>query len=173
MGRNFFAKSPADRIREKYNTLKDQQKVAFAAAMAGGNLFITGGGGCGKTHLLKTIFESKTLLRNAIDKPYQCLLLASTGKAAELFGGWTYHRILGIGCGTGINKNGTGFICRKAVTAKADCIILDECSMMSANHYDCIFETIEAGNQKRAEIGLPPTQIIIFGDFCQLPYCTG
>ena len=62
-------------------------------------IFLTGQGGCGKSHLVKTIFHalSKTLLRKGSDpeKP-RVLLLASTGVAAENINGTTIHSGLGI-----------------------------------------------------------------------------
>ena len=65
-------------------------------------VFITGNGGCGKSHLIRTIYHSltKTLSNQAMssDKP-KVLLLAPTGVAAINIDGTTIHTGLGIPVG--------------------------------------------------------------------------
>ena len=62
-------------------------------------IFITGGAGTGKSHLIKTIFASLTKTLNYtsqnIDKP-KVLLLAPTGVAAVNISGNTIHSALGM-----------------------------------------------------------------------------
>ena len=64
------------------------------------HLFITGSGGCGKSHLIKTVYNSllKILTSKNLDKP-RVLLLASTGVAAVNIDGITIHSGLGIPIG--------------------------------------------------------------------------
>ena len=63
------------------------------------HIFLTGQGGCGKSHLVKTIYHSlsKLLLRKGADpgRP-RVLLLAPTGVAAVNIDGTTVHSGLGI-----------------------------------------------------------------------------
>ena len=65
------------------------------------HLFITVGGGCGKSHLLRTIYQaiSKTLMYNGgdPDKP-RILSLAPTGVSAVNIDGTTIHSGLIINC---------------------------------------------------------------------------
>ena len=65
------------------------------------HVFITGGGGCGNSHLLRTIYQAvtKTLMYNGGNpgKP-RVLLLAPTGVAAVNMDGTTIHSGLGINC---------------------------------------------------------------------------
>ena len=62
------------------------------------HLFITGGGGCGKSHLLRTIYQAatKTLMHNG-GGPHKLrvLLLAPTGVAAVNINGTTMHKLQG------------------------------------------------------------------------------
>ena len=62
------------------------------------HLFITGGGGCGKSHLLRTIYQAvtKTLMHNG-GEPHKLrvLLLAPTDVAAVNINGITTHKLQG------------------------------------------------------------------------------
>ena len=99
------------------------------------HLFITGRGGCGKSHLLRTIYQAvtKTLIYNGgdPDKP-RVLLLAPTGVAAVNIDGTTIHSGLGI--------NSKGQFCPLNDKQKASLrnklsegmlLIIDEISMIS------------------------------------------
>ena len=65
------------------------------------HLFHTGGGGCGKSHLIKTVYQSvsKLLLYHgdSPDKP-RVLLLAPTGVSTIKISGTTLHSALGLPC---------------------------------------------------------------------------
>ena len=63
-------------------------------------MFITGSGGCGKSHLIKTLYHSltKTLCSKNSDKP-KVLLLAPTDVVAINIEGMTIHSGLGIPIG--------------------------------------------------------------------------
>ena len=64
-------------------------------------LFLTGGGGCGKSHLLRTVYQSVTKLllyrSGDLDKP-GVLVLAPTGVAVINTNGTTIHSGLNIPC---------------------------------------------------------------------------
>ena len=64
-------------------------------------LFITGGRGCGKSHLLRKIYQAvtKTLMHNGGDPDkLRVQLLAPTGVAAVNIDGTTIHSGLHINC---------------------------------------------------------------------------
>ena len=66
------------------------------------HLFLTGGGGCGKSHLIKTIFQavSKIFLYHdvSLEKP-RVMLLAPNGVASININGTTLHSAFGLPCG--------------------------------------------------------------------------
>ena len=65
------------------------------------HIFLSGGGGCGKSHLIKTIYNSvnKVFLHQSEnpEKP-RVLVLAPTGVAAININGTTIHSGLNIPC---------------------------------------------------------------------------
>ena len=66
------------------------------------HLFVTGGAGVGKSHLIKTIYQSltKTLAYRSTDSSKkQVMLIAPTGVAAVNIQGSTIHSELGIPVG--------------------------------------------------------------------------
>lgn len=66
------------------------QEKALQAAKKGENVFISGGGGVGKSYISRRIVEELQKERKNI------LVTASTGKAAMLIGGVTCHRAFQI-----------------------------------------------------------------------------
>lgn len=69
--------------------LNERQWWAFSSAMRGDNIFLTGGAGTGKSHTLRIIRQYLA------KKSY--VLCASTGCAAALIGGQTFHQALALG----------------------------------------------------------------------------
>jgi len=103
------------------------------------NLFVTGGAGTGKSHLIKTIFAaaSKTLSYGSshIEKP-NILLLAPTGVAAVNINGTTIHSALGIPIdtkGLTLNKLPDKKRCNlREQVSNVKAIIIDEVLMVSS-----------------------------------------
>ena len=73
--------------------LSKEQSCALEAALAGSNLFITGGGGTGKSHCVRAIYSSLSSQHG----PGRVHLTSSTGCGAALIGGITVHSFSGIG----------------------------------------------------------------------------
>ena len=99
------------------------------------HIFLTGGGGVGKSHLIKTIYMSinKVLMYKGgnPEKP-RILLLAPTGVAAVNIDGTTIHTALGINVGGKLyplNDRQRGILRNKLAEVKF--IIIDEISMVS------------------------------------------
>ena len=128
-----------------------------------GNVFLTGEAGTGKSFLLNAYLQEKGTKRYPI--------VASTGVAAILVGGRTFHSFFGLG----IMQGGPDSTIQRALRSKklikrmnaAECIIIDEVSMLSGTALD-IAEQIaqDARCSDRPWGGL---RIIAVGDFAQLP----
>ena len=149
-------------------SLSLEQKYAFYKYRAGSNLFITGPGGTGKSHLIKTIRQD---LEQRSTKYAVCAL---TGCAAVLLNCFakTIHSWSGIGLCQGevheiVDKAAKN---RKANTnwKSTRVLIVDEVSMMSQK----MFEVLDRIGQVIRKNPLRPfggIQVIFIGDFYQLP----
>lgn len=149
-------------------SLSLEQKYAFYKYRAGANLFITGPGGTGKSHLIKTIRQD---LEQRNTKYAVCAL---TGCAAVLLNCFakTIHSWSGIGLCQGevheiVDKAAKN---RKANTnwKSTRVLIVDEVSMMSQK----MFEVLDRIGQVIRKNPLRPfggIQVIFIGDFYQLP----
>ena len=149
-------------------SLSLEQKYAFYKYRAGSNLFITGPGGTGKSHLIKTIRQD---LEQRSTKYAVCAL---TGCAAVLLNCFakTIHSWSGIGLCQGevheiVDKAAKN---RKATTnwKSTRVLIVDEVSMMSQK----MFEVLDRIGQVIRKNPLRPfggIQVIFIGDFYQLP----
>ncbi|MBC7467567.1 MAG: AAA family ATPase, partial [Bdellovibrio sp.] len=71
------------------NSLSKEQQVALDLCRSGENIFLTGGAGSGKSYVVREFMKD-------VD-PKQMPILASTGAAAVLLGGRTFHSFFGLG----------------------------------------------------------------------------
>ena len=138
-------------MRTDKTTLTAGQQAALEAVRSGRNVFITGGGGVGKSYITKRIIGEL----KAEEK--EVMVCASTGLAATLIGGVTCHRAFRIPL---------DFVweCRPdppPEVRKTDAVIIDEVSMLRMDVFDYIVSCIEAVSH--------PIQMIVVGDFFQLP----
>jgi ATP-dependent DNA helicase PIF1 len=150
------------------DTLSLEQKYAFYKYRAGANLFITGPGGTGKSHLIKTIRQ------HLEQRSVKYAVCALTGCAAVLLNCFakTIHSWSGIGLCQGevheiVDKAAKN---RKANTnwKSTRVLIVDEVSMMSQK----MFEVLDRIGQVIRKNPLRPfggIQVIFIGDFYQLP----
>ena len=149
-------------------SLSLEQKYAFYKYRAGANLFITGPGGTGKSHLIKTIRQ------HLEQRSVKYAVCALTGCAAVLLNCFakTIHSWSGIGLCQGevheiVDKAAKN---RKANTnwKSTRVLIVDEVSMMSQK----MFEVLDRIGQVIRKNPLRPfggIQVIFIGDFYQLP----
>lgn len=96
------------------------------------NLFITGGGGCGKSHLIKTIYNSvtKLLLYHGGD-PHKLRMLAPNGVSAINIDGTTIHSGLNIPCrGSLLPLNDKNRALLRNKYSEVQLLIIDEISMV-------------------------------------------
>ena len=140
-------------------------------------IFLSGSGGTGKSHVIKTIYQAvtKTLLYHSsdLDKP-RVLLLGPTGISAVNINGTTIHSGLGIplhGNMQSLSQKQKAYLKNKLSEVKL--IIIDEISMVSSDLFLRIHNRLlEIFDCKTGEpfAGIP---ILVCGDFYQLPPVKG
>ncbi len=143
--------------------LTPSQTEAFSELMeTQDNIFLTGGPGTGKSFLIREFLR---------ESPEKIPVVASTGAAAILIGGRTFHSFFGLG----IMQGGSNVVVEKALKNKrlrkrlknTETLVIDEISMLSSDALDCaerIASTVRKSLQPWGGI-----RIITVGDFAQLP----
>lgn len=157
----------SDRMTKKQDLgLSDEQQKALGLLLSGENVFLSGGAGSGKSYLIRAFMQQVS----TIEMP----ILASTGAAAVLLGGRTFHSFFGLG----IMEGGPQAAYEKATRdqrlmrriAKVEGFVLDEVSMIPGT----AFETAEKIARTARGSSLPwgGMRVIVVGDFAQLPPVT-
>ena len=157
----------SDRMTKKQDLgLSDEQQKALGLLLSGENVFLSGGAGSGKSYLIRAFMQQVS----SIEMP----ILASTGAAAVLLGGRTFHSFFGLG----IMEGGPQAAYEKATRdqrlmrriAKVEGFVLDEVSMIPGT----AFETAEKIARTARGSSLPwgGMRVIVVGDFAQLPPVT-
>ena len=176
---------PPPPIINPLDTLTDQQYAVINHLLEGENLFLTGGGGVGKSYLLSVIYtefpglkkrlvSAKNLGSNeVIAKLPRIQMCALTGCAALLLGhkAKTLHSWAGIGLGKGSISELYIKIRRNQKAMRnwlcTDLLIIDEISMMTAELLDKLNEIGKKVRSNKKPFG--GIQILLVGDFFQLP----
>jgi ATP-dependent DNA helicase PIF1 len=152
--------------------LSEEQNIAMSIFRKGGNLFLTGPGGSGKTELIKKMMLIAQLRKKNVQ------VCALTGCAAILLktnggiGAKTIHSWAGVGlCKDTVYNVVDRVVKNKYKTAtwkKTDILIVDEVSMMSKKLFT-ILDKIGRVTRKRDDLPFGGIQVIFSGDFYQLP----
>lgn len=145
-----------------------KQKEALEILKMGHNVYLTGPAGSGKTHLLN---EYVNFLKK---KNVEVGVTASTGIAATHMNGMTIHSWAGIGIKDYLDDWELDALTQKKHLAKrfenTKVLIIDEVSMLHHYRLDLIDKVCRAF--KRKEFPFGGIQIILSGDFFQLPPIT-
>lgn len=146
--------------------LSPEQSAALELLRSGENVFLTGGAGSGKSFLIRHFMKE-------LDNK-EMPILASTGAAAVLLGGRTFHSFFGLG----IMEGGADATYTRASKdtrlmsrlRKVEGVIIDEISMIPGQ----ALMIAEALAQRARESKLPwgGMRLIAVGDFAQLPPVT-
>lgn len=148
--------------------LDPDQEHALQRCLSGANVFITGGGGVGKSRVLKEITAALEAAGRHV------ALTATTGTAAVTIGGVTLHSFVSLGLASEdiptllrrvSSKFYLGNIWRPV---KPLTLIIDEVSMLDPLYF---VKIDQVARRARRDSSLPfgGAQIILVGDFCQLP----
>jgi ATP-dependent DNA helicase PIF1 len=157
------------------DSLTEEQQTVIKTLSEGHNVFMTGCGGTGKSHVIKSL---ETLLREPLSarlghEPI-IHLTALTGCAALLLGtkATTLHSWAGVGLGKEdvgdlvwkIQRNGRA----KKHWKQTDLLVIDEISMLTV---ELLEKLDDIGKRMRKCYDRPfgGIQVLLVGDFCQLP----
>ncbi len=147
-------------------TLSPEQQKALSALHSGENIFLTGGAGCGKSFLIREF------IRDLDPKIFP--ILASTGTAAVLLGGRTFHSFFGLGIMEGGSEATFERVSKEpkimARLKRIEGFVMDEVSMIPGS----AFRVAEALTRLARNSSLPwgGARVIAVGDFLQLPPIT-
>lgn len=128
------------------------------------NVFLTGFAGTGKSFLISKFLQDK-------DQRTEFPVLGSTGVAALLLGGRTFHSFFGLGFAQHSMEQTIAAACENRNVGyrikKAKAIIIDEISMISGH----LLTAAEAIAKHFLESSAPwgGLRVIVVGDFAQLP----
>lgn len=146
-------------------TLTDEFVQALSLLGSGGNLFLTGKAGTGKSTLIRHFMA-------ATDR--RVVVAAPTGIAALNVEGYTIHRLFGFRATTDLDEvQHGGYRPGRFVTtlASLDTLILDEASMVRADLFDMVVAALERfGPRPGTPFG--GVQVVLVGDLFQLPPVT-
>lgn len=124
-------------------------------------MYIGGMGGTGKSQVIKALISFFSKRKES----HRMLILAPTGSAAALLGGYTYHSALGINDHTSGAKNISQV---RARLEGVDYVFIDEVSMLSCHDmYRICSQMAKAFNISDVPFG--GKNVIFAGDFAQLP----
>lgn len=143
------------------------QNLALKLLLEKGNVFLTGRAGTGKSTVLKAFL-------NNIPLNEEVAVLASTGAAAVLVGGRTFHSFFGLG----ILEGGMSKTVERALRnpklkkrlKETDTVIIDEISMLSGETLATAEEISRLARGNEQPWG--NLRVIAVGDFAQLPPVT-
>lgn len=146
--------------------LSDEQKTALNLLKSGENIFLTGGAGSGKSFVIRELMKD-------LD-PESMPILASTGAAAVLLGGRTFHSFFGIG----IMEGGVEATVQRALKdqklmkrlARVDGVVIDEISMIPGEALSAAEFLSQAA--RKSTLAWGGLRVIAVGDFGQLPPVT-
>jgi ATP-dependent DNA helicase PIF1 len=180
---NYNAKNPPTiPPTSRLETLTHQQLAVIDHLLEDENLFLTGGGGVGKSYLLSVIYTEFPGLKKrmfaaknpgSVAKLPRIQMCAMTGCAALLLGhkAKTLHSWAGIGLGKGSVSELYVKIRRNQKSMRnwlcTDLLIIDEVSMMTAELLDKLNEIGKKVRSNKKPFG--GIQVLLVGDFFQLP----
>ena len=143
--------------------LSECQRQAFSLLESDHNVFVTGIAGSGKSYLIREFLRHKD--------PREFPIVATTGAAAILVGGRTFHSFFGLGILEGGVERTVENALRQSRVKKrlkeAQVVVIDEASMLSPEMLEAAEWICRAARKREEPWG--GLRIIAVGDFAQLP----
>lgn len=139
--------------------LNNDQSYASGLMESGYNVFLTGEAGTGKSFVLRDFIQKCEKLNN------QVMVVAPTGIAALNVNGATIHRAFRAPIGPLIKQPKS----LPKTLLSADTLICDEISMCRIDLFDYMLYQVIQVNAYRRSHGKKDLQLIMVGDFFQLP----
>lgn len=153
---------PVERAHQKQK-MTPCQEAAWNALCGTKNIFLTGAAGTGKSFMISEFLRKKSTRQYPV--------VASTGAAAIIIDGRTFHSFFGIGIMQGtIDEIVTQALRSSQVKRRlneAECVVIDEVSMLSGATLDAASEVAKAARKSLEPWG--GLRIVAVGDFAQLP----
>lgn len=148
--------------QESENAPHDEYELALKKLMnSRRNIYIQASAGCGKSYLIKSYIEGLSK-----EESKTVLLVAPTGKAADLIGGTTVHKAFELRIGVQIPDEEITSIPKMLQNIRT--IIIDEISMLRIDVFEKMMQILKFANSNGQNI-----RLIVVGDFGQLaPVCT-
>jgi ATP-dependent DNA helicase PIF1 len=141
-----------------------EQTAVLNAVKAKKNVFLTGAGGVGKSHVIREIvtWGAETGVSVAVT--------AMTGCAAVLLSGKTLHSWAGIGLARESPAELLKIVQSRGASRwnKAQILVIDEVSMMTPDILEKL-DYIARRIRKQPNTRFGGLQLVLVGDFCQLP----
>jgi ATP-dependent DNA helicase PIF1 len=147
-----------------FNSLSENQKIAYRSILEGKSVFLTGKAGSGKSGVIN-LFYKQYRHKKRIG------MTSTTGTSAILINGATLHSFLGIGLGAAdveflyMNIKNRSYILKRWL--ELDTLIIDEISMLSPKLFDKLENLARVVRKNDLPFG--GIQLILTGDFLQLP----
>lgn len=152
----FLMKNVSAALKQEYLSLNVGQRLVYHAILYGGNILLTGGGGVGKSHLIR--FLAKYIP--------DLVLTASTGIAGVNIDGDTIDSFMGFSPDEDSNRKPlSASLVEKLRALKI--LLIDEVSMIRSDKLDAIDRRLRQARLINKPFG--GVQVILAGDFCQLP----
>lgn len=136
-----------------------EQTVAFNILNTGRNVFLTGDAGVGKSYIIQKFIEHQESMGKEV------LVCAPTGIAAINVNGVTIHRAFDVPLKPLVESPKS----IPAILRNVSVIIIDEISMCRIDLFDYISKVILNLNIHRRKNKLSDVQLVVVGDFFQLP----
>lgn len=143
----------------------DQQHV-LALLHDSRNVFLTGGGGVGKSFVIHAAVDAARVAGKVV------AITAPTGVAAELIGGGTLHSLLGLG----LAKDPVEKLVADALKSgkirnrwmSLNMLVIDEVSMLSPDLFTKV-DAVARAIRRQPHRAFGGIQLLLCGDFFQLP----